>query len=275
MTWVYAPALASDLTPDARAFAYGDGVFTTAAVVGRRILLAERHWARLETGAERLALSYPGHQRIRDLAAAALAGSDAADGMLKMVLSRDGQRRGYAPEPDAGSVSAARFFPAGVRERWQDLSPLKARAAPFALAQQPALAGVKHLNRLEQVLVTRHLGPDEEVVCYTADGVLVSAGSANLFFVTHGTVHTPALLQAGIAGVTRAAVLALARQFKLDVSEGEFHADDIAAADEVFLTSSRYGLRPLSVHANAPRSVGPVSRQLHEQLLDEVGLCVE
>ncbi|MEL7537670.1 MAG: aminodeoxychorismate lyase [Pseudomonadota bacterium] len=273
MSWVVEPAAALADGPDSRAFAYGDGVFTSAAVREGTVLLLAEHLERLSSGCSRLGISPPSRERLHRMADAAVAADGARTGMLKLVVVRGGTERGYRPAVEAGTVVYGRLFPAAGADEWLDEQTLAATVSPFALSTQPALAGVKHLNRLEQVLALQAASGGDEAICVDTEGFLVSASSANLFFVCDETLCTPALTRAGIAGVTRGAVLAIAGELGIRVSVADFRPSDLLGCQEMLLSNSRYGIRPLVRIDDTVRPVGSLTRRLHAALLAKVGLC--
>jgi 4-amino-4-deoxychorismate lyase len=115
------------------------------------------------------------------------------------------------------------------------------------LGRNPRLAGIKHLNRLEQVLAGAELrepGADEGLMRSTDDRV-VCATAANVFLVRGGELRTPRISDCGVAGVMRDVVLRLAQVLGIHVEIGDYTLDDLAQADECFLTNSVRGIRPV------------------------------
>lgn len=182
---------------------------------------------------------------------------------LKLVLTRGIGGRGYAPPRDAEPTIAWTLHHAptpvrgGIAVRWCDLR----------LAQQPALAGFKHLNRLENVLARGEWDDPAlaEGLLRDTDGHVIGATAANLFAVRDGTLFTPRLHRCGIAGVTRAWVMT-----RETVVEADLATDDIESADELFLTSSLRGILPVARLGGREWTVGPMIRRLQGLLHDEV-----
>ncbi len=120
---------------------------------------------------------------------------------------------------------------------------VRLRVCDIRLAEQPLLAGMKHLNRLEQVLARAEWNDPaiaEGVLC-DSHGRVISATMANLFAVVDGELLTPALDRCGVAGVARAEVLAQCPQTRV----GELALDALRGASEVFLSSSVRGIVPV------------------------------
>jgi 4-amino-4-deoxychorismate lyase len=136
---------------------------------------------------------------------------------------------------------------------------VRLRLCRLRLAEQPALAGMKHLNRLEQVLA-RSEWDDPAIadgVLLDASGRVVSTTMANLFAVIGGRLVTPSLERCGVAGVARAEVLAVREADVRDLSPGE-----LLHASELFLSSSVRGILPVQALADTVYVPGPVTRAL-------------
>ncbi|MBW8810330.1 MAG: aminotransferase class IV [Lysobacter sp.] len=164
------------LSPSDRAYAYGDGVFETMRAHRGELPWWDRHWARLRHSAPRLGLSLPDEAQVQAEAQALLEGQDA---VLKLILSRGEGGRGYAPPAQAipsWTISRHPLPPPSPREgltlRWCDLR----------VSLQPALAGMKHCNRLEQVLARAEWDDPNvhEGLLLNADGELVGATAAQV-----------------------------------------------------------------------------------------------
>jgi 4-amino-4-deoxychorismate lyase len=257
--------------PDATALAwhrglhYGDGVFRTSLVYAGRCVDLDLQVDKLRRDAQALGLRPPPAAALATEAAALAAGTPRA--ALKMLLLRAGAERGYRSEADACDRLLCRYpapeFPAA---RWE--RGIRAFRSDFRLAAQPALAGIKHLNRLEQVLASRawQEGADEGIVA-DAEGRPVSGTRSNLFWVAAGVLRTPALETCGVAGLMRDKVLAAAAALGQPVTVGPASWEELESAEEAFVTNSMVGLWPLSsLDSRAWHAPGPVTRRLSEHL---------
>jgi 4-amino-4-deoxychorismate lyase len=227
--------------PGNRGLAYGDGLFETMRAHRGALPWWEAHWARLSRGGARLGIALPAETFARDQARALLAdGGDGGDGVLKLLVARGGTARGYAPvagAPPAWQLSRhplpAAPPPEGLRLRWCETR----------LAVQPALAGLKHCNRLEQVLARAEAdaaGCDEGLL-RDAAGDVVSATAANLFALRDGRWRTPPVDRCGVAGTCRARLLDA-----LDAAEARLSVADVEDADAVFLCNAVRGILPVA-----------------------------
>ncbi|WP_136248626.1 aminodeoxychorismate lyase [Halomonas borealis] len=226
-----------DMPFDDRGLAYGDGLFETVLVRDGEPLLWDEHLARLARGA--LALGIPMPPRATLEALPARAGPGLA--VLKLVLTRGSGGRGYlAPEAPAPRLrwQTAPFAP--LASRWTQ--GVRVRHCRLRLGIQPALAGLKHLNRLENVLARAEWSDPEvaEGVLADAEGRLVEATCMNLFWWQDGAWQTPRLARCGVAGTLREALLADGR-----VRETEAWPEALEGAEAVCLGNSLQGLWPV------------------------------
>jgi 4-amino-4-deoxychorismate lyase len=136
------------------------------------------------------------------------------------------------------------------------------------LGHNPALAGAKHLNRLEQVLARREWNGSavrEALMCDQEDFV-VEGVMSNVFVVHAGKLLTPRLDRCGVRGVMRARVLRAAAQLGLEAEEARFGLERVVAADEIFLTNSLIGIWPVAELEGHRFRPGPVTTALMERL---------
>ncbi|ATE79069.1 MULTISPECIES: aminodeoxychorismate lyase [Pseudomonas] len=244
-----------------RGLAYGDGLFETIAVKGGQPLLLDRHLSRLAEGCSRLAIAAD-HELIRAelLAYAAALG----EGVLKLILTRGDSLRGYAPDPSAqarrilqGNPPAA--YPAVHAKQGVRLFPCTTR-----LSKQPLLAGLKHLNRLEQVIARSEWQDTEHAEGLMLDqvGRVIEGVFSNLFLVRDGVLVTADLKRCGVAGVMRAELLFQAESLGIPTQITDITLEQLQWADEVFVCNSVYGVWPVRAYAALSWPVGPLTRKL-------------
>jgi 4-amino-4-deoxychorismate lyase len=186
-----------------RGLAYGDGLFETMRACRGTLPWWPRHRARLLAGAARLGIPMPSDAALDTALADALQASP--DGVIKLILTRGAGTRGYAPTPGAAPTLLVTASVASVAAA----PALAVDVLALRLGVQPALAGMKHLNRLEQVLGAREAaerGLDDGLMA-DADGFLTCSTRANLFARLDGRWITPPVDRAGVAGVARGVLL--------------------------------------------------------------------
>ena len=245
-----------------RGLAYGDGLFETIAVDEGNPRLLELHLDRLFAGAAQLGLAAPARASV----AAALTGHAAGQGraVLKLLLTRGPSDRGYAPPDTTSPTLAIGLLPRepAPSAHYRDGITAGLSAVPAALS--PALAGLKILGRLEQVLAAaerKESGFAESVMC-DPEGHLVSGTMSNLFMVRDGVLVTPRLDRSGVRGIMRRLILELAPAVGLTVREERLPVHRIDEADEIFVCNALIGLWPVSRLARWQRAPGPVTRRI-------------
>lgn len=252
-----------------RGLAYGDGLFETMAVKDGTVRLLAGHLQRLELGLHRLGIRGLSVSELdlalRDAARRAMSLEGCrGSAVLKLVVTRGDGPRGYAPPVLPQPRWWVQAFPWAPPAA--DRPPARVVVSAIRLGHQPLLAGVKHLNRLEQVLARQQV-PDaeaDEVLLLDTAGSLVCATAANVFLLHGDRLRTPRLERCGVAGVARAALLSATRTGELpwQSEEAELTRADLDTADEVFLTSSLRGIWPVSCVDGRTLPQGEVTRRL-------------
>ncbi|GMU43608.1 MAG: aminodeoxychorismate lyase [Xanthomonadales bacterium] len=222
----------SALTRD-RGLHYGDGLFESLRIVAGRAPLWDWHMQRLLDGCARLRLPAPDPEKLwRRVRRAAGAQGDTA---VKLLWTAGEGPRGYARPPAPRPRLLLQLGPAPVVEP----RGLRLRWCATRLALQPALAGIKHLNRLEQVLARAEWCDDfDEGLMLDMHGRVVAATSANLCARIDGQWVTPPVDRCGVAGVARRWL-----QVRLEVQERPLSPAEVEAADALLLCNALRGPR--------------------------------
>ncbi|MDP2432524.1 MAG: aminodeoxychorismate lyase [Pseudomonadota bacterium] len=231
------------LDPLDRGLHYGDGVFRTLRVENGKPRWWEEQLAKLAADAARLGIVNPEASLWRD-DLAHLAGR-LSGGVIKLLLTRGSGARGYRP-PDAATTTRILIHDPTppVSDAWP-AEGLNARICDLRLSAQPHLAGIKHLNRLENVLARAEWNTSEihEGLMLDTAGNVVSGVMSNLFLWRDGDLLTPRLEQCGVAGVARARLLRRASAAGIAIRETKIGLDEVLAAEEIMLSNSLIGLR--------------------------------
>jgi 4-amino-4-deoxychorismate lyase len=266
-TWI--DGVAGELVPaDDRGLYYGDGLFETILVRAGKPRFLQAHLARLDGGLRRLGIGFDASTLRADVALAVAEAPPLA--VLKIIVTRgSGPTRGYAPSSPA--------TPRRIVSRFDTTLPpvdsgVELRIANLRVGAQPALAGLKHLNRLENVLAAAEPGHAThfESLLRSASGDLVGGTMSNVFAVHGGRVTTPPVAEAGVAGVMRGVVLRECARLGIAAAEGRLTVADLQAADEVFITNARLGVVParrVGEHAIPMREISSRLRS-HVEALD-------
>jgi 4-amino-4-deoxychorismate lyase len=249
-----------------RALHYGDGLFETIAVRSGQPRLLDLHLDRLELGCHRLNIDKRPIATIPDGLQFAIktAGFDGADCTAKIILSRGEGRRGYAPSAMTQPVLRIGIFERTSYPVEYYRDGIVVSLSKVRLARQPQLAGIKTLNRLEQVLAAaEHAEPGcTERLMMDTEGNLICGTMSNVFLVLGSTVMTPAITHAGICGVMRRHLLRTADKLTIDCEAARIQPEMLQQADEVFVTNSQIGLWPVRACGKLRWRPGPVTRRL-------------
>lgn len=263
-----------ELPADDRGLQFGDGLFETVAVVDGWPVFLDKHLDRLGRGASALGLPEPDAER---LAAEAQHLTHATGhGVLKILYTAGSGGRGYGrPEPvQPRRILSLHAAPSHPAERWH--SGIRVTVSRVRLAHQPAVAGIKHLNRLEQVLARRQSDQAGVAEGLMRDqyGHFIEATMSNLFLVIGGEVRTPFLESCGVVGIMRNAIMAHLVDQGFEAEEELVDDADLGRASEVFLCNSINGVWPVThVDDVAVGSIGPVTRRLQEWIDRERLAC--
>jgi 4-amino-4-deoxychorismate lyase len=254
---------------DDRGLAYGDGLFETVEFSQGKLLYWQRHIDRLILGCQRLSIPIPNCTQLLEEAMQLL--SEQQEGVLKVIITRGGGGRGYRfPEPMTPTrlltVHPKADFPNRYKTEGVSLALCKSR-----LGLNSQFAGLKHLNRLEQVMARSEMGASmsQEGLMLDYEGFPVEGTMSNLFWFSEGTLFTPELSLCGVAGVIRSVIIELAERNKIPCQQGRFTMAQLWAADELFLTNSLIGIWPVKQLAEQPFLVGNMTRRLMDLLAEE------
>jgi 4-amino-4-deoxychorismate lyase len=254
------------IDPADRGLAYGDGLFETMAAHDGRIRWLDLHLDRLEEGCRRLEIPAPS----RSLLAGEIETLCPRKGrvVVKLIVTRGPGARGYPPpeSPEPTRVLAVSQWPDYPDSRYHD--GISVRTCRLRLGENPALAGIKHLCRLEQVLALLELRgqPVQQGLMLDASGTVAQGTSSNVFIVAGGELATPSLARCGIKGVMRRVVLEASRALAIRAEEREIVPNELLGADEVFMTNALFGIWPVTELDGRRFAVGRTTQRLMEHL---------
>lgn len=260
----------SQVPADDRGLAYGDGLFETIAVRRGRPCLWRRHLDRLSLGCRRLGIQMPTRVRLEadvlaliGISAHGSAGEgsrtgrlsgefaaavDPPDGVLKIIVTRGSGARGYRlPEP-ARPRSILSFTPDAPNATAERLPGVRLTLCETRLGENVSFAGIKHLNRLEQVLARREWSdPDivDGVMC-NARGNVICGTMSNLFLWSGDAIATPRLDRCGVLGTLRAVIREQARELGVAFGERALRPADLARGQGLFISNALIGVVPVA-----------------------------
>jgi 4-amino-4-deoxychorismate lyase len=240
---------ATDLLSSAdRGLQYGDGVFETITCIDGRPRWLAQHLQRLRRGCERLQLRFEAFDDLgREIAAQAAAGESRC--IVKLIVTRGpALQRGYAPQ---GDEEPTRIL---TRHEWPapaaapGTQGFRVALSGVRLGINPLLAGLKHLNRLEQVLARNAMrgAALEEVLMLSSSGQVIGGSMSNVFFGNHTGLVTPQLRECGVEGIMRGLVCEAAGRAGVPLEVRAVEVGELAQVREAFVTNVRWGLQSIT-----------------------------
>lgn len=258
-----------------RGLAYGHGLFETIRVSHGRPLLWEAHMQRLQEGCSRLGLQLSAQfesSLMQDVWQ--LCGPD-TEGVIKIIVTAGSGGRGYLAPQEMNCQRIVSLFSAPTYPETHASGGVKIRTCQYCLPDNPQLAGIKHLNRMDQVLARSEWQDSAfaEGIVTDSRGHVVEGTMSNLFAVQNGELITPSLRQCGVKGVMRDFILSAAQAVGMQPREVNFSVDEFKRADELFLTNSVIGLWPVKQWDEQryyPGVITDVFKQRIERLFSEL-----
>ncbi len=263
----------TDLLPvQDRGLQYGDGVFETIALYEGQPLCWEAHYARLSTGCQRLGISCPEATLL--FAEAVMLIKNDQRAVLKIIITRGCGGRGYKPPAEHTPTRILALYP------WPDYSAdnpeqgIRVRYCQTRLGDNSSLAGIKHLNRLEQVLARAewddpHIA--EGLMC-DRQGNIIEGTMSNLFVIVGNTLITPDVNDCGIAGVIRGCILDLAPSLGMHIRISPISRSILSAVDEVFMCNSIIGVWPVIEIEGKKQGTGEWTRKIRSTLFSRAAI---
>jgi 4-amino-4-deoxychorismate lyase len=256
-----------------RGFSYGDGLFETPRYARHEFHLLDYHLQRLQRGCQILDIGWqPARiaaqlQQARDY----LCSARADEATLRLAVSRGAGGRGYGADADEPTIALSAFAPA---LRWREKpQSLRLITCDIRLSEQPLLAGIKHANRLENVLAARQVRrlKADEGLLRNGRGEVVCATAANLFARIDGCWMTPPIAGCGIEGVVRRHLLEHTLPvMNWPISVRPLLLAELDKAEEIFLTNSLIGVNPVQQLSAGPSLPDTLSLQLRAVFMDQM-----
>jgi len=249
-----------------RGLHYGDGLFETIAVRDGAPRFLDLHLRRLAGDLERLGIPVPAQASLA--AEVRRVATECAHGAAKIIVTRGTGQRGYRPPANPEPCRIVGIIPAAPLPRQHYSRGVMLRLCDTPVSRNPVTAGMKTLNRLEQVLARAEWSDPDVVEGLMLDGQghVVSGTMTNVFIVRDGRLHTPPVRDAGIAGIMRGLVLAQSGHIDLEAAEAHIAPADLRDATELFVTNSQIGIWPVRRFEATSFVPGPWTRKLMQRL---------
>ena len=269
----------ASISPLDRGFAYGDGVFETCRFSRGSIPLWNSHFERLRHSAKRLHIPFDEDllETYLQEILALLVKENIELATVKIMLTRGVGGRGYRLPDQVLPTYCIGVFPGESLQSNAYLNGVSVRTCDLRLSQVPALAGMKHLNRLEHILARAEWQNEfAEGLLLDVENRVVEATVSNVFVVKNKKLFTPDLSRAGVAGIMRKTILEnLAPILGIESCVTDINLAFLESADEIFLSNSVYGIWPVNSldcgqHCSTERqysySCHQITRALQQQL---------
>lgn len=243
-----------------RGLLFGDGIFEAMRAVAGRVFRLERHVRRLERSAGSIGLDLPwGSDRVGALIDELLESNRLSEARIRLTVTRGRGRPGDyigADSPPTVFATAAPFqaLPSRDYAEGVKISIATRRAIPHDSID----ASIKSISRLASVLARREARQkgDHEAILLDVAGCVTEGTASNVFLVERGVLVTPPAPDGSLPGITREAMLELAREAGRTTSEEPVPAGRLHAAEEIFLTNTSWGVLPVSRIDDRPVSGG-------------------
>ena len=228
-----------------RAVHYGDGLFETIAIQNRKILCIDEHLNRLEKGCEKIKIPPPDKKNIKNEISSLINSDDRA--IAKIIISRGQGGRGYKIPDNIKPTRIISLFP------WPDYpdqfstSGIKTKICDYRYSNNKSLAGIKHLNRIEQILARSEWNDKEiaEGIVMNSENYIIEGTMSNIFCIVGNTLYTPDLSLCGIEGIVREKIIKSSEKFGFEVLIKKITLDFLLNAEEIFLCNSIIGIWPV------------------------------
>ena len=244
-----------------RGLHYGDGLFETIEVIQGQPVFLQQHLTRLKKGCMILKIPFPAEALLLD--EIAQVSTAAKHGVVKVMLTRGSGGRGYRQPEIIQVTRLVALHPFPDYPESHQTQGIKVRFCELRLGLNPVLAGLKHNNRLEQVLARAEWFDEfQEGLMLNLNEHVIEGTMSNLFIVKDQVVYTPEIKLSGIKGVMRQAIMQIAGLHNISIKEIMVNRDFVLAADELFLTNSVIGIWPIAQLQDRSYPLGQLTQKL-------------
>lgn len=227
-----------------RGLLYGDGAFETLLVINGRVTLFDQHLDRLARACQFLKLKFSAVKITEELTQ--LCQHSSGRLVAKIIITRGAGGRGYAPNSDTDGCRIIQLFDQQGELTQQNEKGISATICQHRLSQSDSLAGIKHLNRLDQVLASADLKAQfDEGLCLDRDDYVIEGTKSNILIRCGGQLLTPDLSTSGVQGIMLAEIKLRFQRQGNEVITKKLTVDDVFKADELLFCNSVLGVSPV------------------------------
>ncbi|PKH87812.1 aminodeoxychorismate lyase [Colwellia sp. Bg11-28] len=238
----------TDIAVTDRGLAYGDGLFTTAKIVNGTVVLLEKHIERLTHGCQQLKLQLPSNISLREQLASVVKGYSLA--VLKVMITAGSGGRGYSRVGLGDNAANIIIMISDFPSHYETLAQqgINVGDSKYQIATSSMLGGIKHLNRLEQVLLRTEVDErsEDDLIVTNCQGDVIEATSSNLFYWLNEQLCTPEISTSGVDGIMRQVLIA--KNTEIKVCKTSF--EELKYAQAMFISNSLMGIMPVKTYNN-------------------------
>ncbi len=236
-----------ELAAHDRGLHYGDGLFETITVENMQLLCWDEHLKRLERGCIKLNIAVPDKNLLKSEVSALI--NTESQGVIKIIISRGQGGRGYKILENIAPTRIISLYPWPNYCNENSSSGVKTRICKYRYAKNPFLAGIKHLNRLEQILARSEWNDNSiaEGIVMDSENYIIEGTMSNIFCIIGKTLYTPDLSACGIEGIVRGKIIELASNLKFNVEIKKIPLGFLMNAEEIFMCNSIIGVWPVNI----------------------------
>ncbi len=236
-----------ELAAHDRGLHYGDGLFETITVENMQLLCWDEHLKRLERGCIKLNIAVPDKNLLKNEVSALI--NTESQGVIKIIISRGQGGRGYKILENIAPTRIISLYPWSYQYDQNSSSGVKTRICKYRYAKNPFLAGIKHLNRLEQILARSEWNDNSiaEGIVMDSENYIIEGTMSNIFCIIGKTLYTPDLSACGIEGIVRGKIIELASNLKFNVEIKKMSLGFLMNAEEIFMCNSIIGVWPVNI----------------------------
>ena len=250
-----------------RAFQYGDGIFETIAYKNNTLIYWNEHIQRLNNACRILQLNIIDEKTwLNDIKK--VISDNQQDLVIKLIYSRGNGQRGYKIAEPVEPVRVVMSSPLPVYADELHDSGVKLMVCKTPASSNSRLAGIKHLNKLDNVLARNEWSDDEifEGLMLDDYGNVIEGTMTNIFAVKNNSLYTPILKRSGVNGIIRQRIIDLAKNDNIVTQQIEIKLDKLLKMDEIFISNSLIDLCPVKQIDNNQYKIGSITKQLMNKL---------
>jgi len=245
-----------------RGLQYGDGLFETIEVKNTHSVFLNLHLDRLALGCQKLLIPFTHFSVLKEEIETVI--SDQEHAVLKVLITRGSGGRGYQQPETIKPTRILALYPFPEFPAFFKTQGVKVRLCHSRLGLNPNLAGVKHLNRIEQVMARSEwvTSDYQEGLMLDINDNVIEGTMSNFFLIKDNCLYTPKLDQCGIQGIIRKIIFQAATDLQIKIVEARLKTQQCYEADELFLTNSIIGIWPVKQLQHQACGIGPITLRI-------------